>query len=92
MPLTCDQAFKIFDTLKPDATGCINYTGVTGKLPPGYRVIINLKDGTQISASRLALERKLGYSLNGSSARHTCRNPSCINADHLYEVFAQPVA
>ena len=45
---------------------------------------IQVIDGKQIRASRIALTIKLGRSLN-ALALHTCDNPGCVKPDHLYE-------
>jgi hypothetical protein len=85
--MTRDAACKIFDSLKPDKSGCVNFVGVRGTARPGYRSFIQV-DGLQVPANRFALERKLGRSIApGFQARHTCGNPSCVAPDHLVETM-----
>ena len=83
--MTRAEAYKIFDGIKPDKHGCINFTGIRGSHPPGYRYLISV-DGLQMGANRLALERKLGRAIYPNfQARHLCGNLSCVNPAHLVE-------
>ena len=62
--------------------GCLEWQA--GRLPKGYG---RLRVGARrVTASRLALEWKLGRELRpGMFALHTCDNPPCYLPDHLYE-------
>jgi hypothetical protein len=83
--MTLEELEHIFDTTKPDAFGCLNWTGTTGAWGYG-RVWI---DGVgERRVNRLALERKLGRTiLPGHMALHHCNNSACFSTEpgHVYE-------
>jgi HNH endonuclease len=67
-------------------TGCWNWTGVVNHR--GYGRYHYTTDSRVIngSAHRLALELALGRPLiEDMNACHTCDNPPCCNAEHLFE-------
>jgi hypothetical protein len=69
--MTRAEACKILDALKPDANGCMVFTGVRNTSRPGHRFFIQV-DGLQVPAHRFALARKLGRPITqGFQARHT---------------------
>jgi len=68
-------------------SGCIEWT--KGRTPDGYGdfsfITPDRKRGHGL-ANRLALELRLGRPLRpGMCALHTCDNPPCCNAEHLFE-------
>jgi hypothetical protein len=69
--MTREAAFALLDSLKPDKRGCINFVGVRGTSPVGYRYFLFV-DGQQVSANRLALERKLKRPIHDSFRQGIC--------------------
>jgi hypothetical protein len=80
---------------KPQANGCINWTGVTNNIGYpfiGFRTIDATtgepeKNSTRMMlATRLALMIKLGRAIQpGMNSNHSCNNKLCCNPDHLEE-------
>ena len=68
-------------TVDPD-TGCWNWTG--GKTTPGYGRI-----GRDQYAHRFFYEQAVGPIPPGLVIDHLCRNPSCVNPQHLEPVTQQ---
>lgn len=66
----------------PDA--CWPWMGY--RMPKGYgQIRVGGQGGTAITTHRLALELALGRPLGpGEMACHTCDNPPCCNARHLF--------
>ncbi len=62
--------------------GCIIWTGT--KTKEGYGFIV--AEGTNKSTHRVAYELAKGVIPDGLFIDHLCRNPSCINPDHLEAV------
>ncbi len=56
----------------------------TGQKRRGYGRFWNF--GRNVSAHRFAYEQSVGPILPGLSLDHLCRNPSCVNPDHLEPV------
>lgn len=67
------------------ATGCWNFSGYIRK--DGYAGTITAPDGRpRVSAHVAYYERKNGRVAAGFIVDHTCRNPRCVNPDHLEAV------
>ena len=54
----------------------------SGELGSGGHAVTNI-GGRTVSAYRLMYERAKGLIPDGLELDHLCRNPSCINPDHL---------
>jgi len=66
----------------PQDSGCVLWSGPIGK--KGYPAMTI--DCKAVRINRYVLAKKLGRSLKkGMYACHTCHNPGCISAEHLYE-------
>lgn len=79
--MTLDERIK-FIGWDVTPTGCHEWRGGLGDT--GYPRLLIL--GTQYYIHRVSLERNLGRPLlSGMFACHTCDNPSCINAERLFE-------
>jgi hypothetical protein len=64
-------------------TGCWNWKH--GKTSLGYAVAYN-DNHRPYYAHRFMYEQKYGRIIEGKEPDHTCKNPSCINPDHLEPV------
>jgi len=62
--------------------GCIEWTGY--RLPKGYGRF--RARGGQVYAHRWAYEEQCGPIPDGLHIDHLCRNPSCVNVEHLEAV------
>ena len=62
--------------------GCWNWTA--GRTPQGYGNVRHL--GRHVYAHRFAYEQIVGAIPAGLQIDHLCRNPSCVNPDHLEPV------
>lgn len=49
----------------------------------GYGQIYDWKNKTTIKAHRLFYENKFGKIPEGMTINHKCKNPSCVNPDHM---------
>lgn len=75
------ERFKKFTS--PDRlTACVNWIGA--KAGRGYGVFA--LDGKQVYAHRFAYEMAKGPIPSGLEIDHLCRNPACVNPDHLEAV------
>lgn len=61
--------------------GCIIWTGF--KDSGGYGCFYERPSNKKSAAHRLSYEMAKGKIPDGYVVRHTCHNPSCVNADHL---------
>ena len=64
------------------ATGCWNWNGATSQGRAGFVVI----DGREVRAYRFLYERENGPIPEGLVLDHRCRNPRCVNPEHLEPV------
>ena len=79
-----NTAQDFYNRLKPNANGCLEWTGC---LSYGYGTLQYQKK--QHRAHRLAYELKHGAIPHGMHVCHTCDNPKCCNTDHLFLGTAQ---
>jgi hypothetical protein len=89
--VTRNQAYALFDRIKPNGSGCVYFLGIKDNNPRGYRYSVTI-DQHPIKADRVALERKLKRPLHPGFHPFHCSNPSCINPAHLFEVGRNGVA
>lgn len=69
------------ENIRPDVrTGCWHWSGRVG--PRGYGIFGNKNS----SAHRLAYEMRCGPVPDGLVIDHLCRNPLCVNPEHLQAV------
>lgn len=66
--------------------GCWEWSGCHGKL--GYALLSVNKDGhwTTVNAHKFAYENLVGPTPIGKELDHKCRNPGCVNPEHLEPV------
>lgn len=87
--LTGHAACKKFQPMKKvsidPSTGCWNFLGEKTKLGYGYLNTFRRANG-RIMAHRWYYEATKGLIPEGLSLDHKCRNPSCVNPDHLEAV------
>ena len=76
---TPEESFQARATPANDGSGCILWTG--SKAPTGHG-IIGGRGGTRL-AYRYAWEKENGSVPEGMLLDHACRNPSCVNVEHL---------
>jgi hypothetical protein len=78
-PLTVERFLA--KVAPPDGSGCVTWTGATSR---GYG---RFRDGTKtFLAHRWAYETFVGPIPDGLELDHLCRNPGCVNPDHLEPV------
>ncbi len=64
------------------ADGCIPW--LAGKTRKGYGLLRTNSSGSRTTAHRIAWVLKHGDLSPGVLVLHSCDNPSCVNADHLF--------
>lgn len=74
-----DKFYSKMDEM--DSEGCINWLGTKNK--KGYGTFSN-KNFKTAYAHRIAYIIKNGEIPEGLLACHTCDNPGCVNADHIF--------
>lgn len=80
--MKADLRFWSFVEFALDGSGCLVWTGSRNQL--GYGLF--RADGRTISAHRWAYIERNGRVPEGLVLDHLCRNPSCVNPDHLEAV------
>ena len=67
-------------------TGCWNWTGAKGSAGYGTIIVHDEKGKHGRGAHRVSYEQLVGPVPAGLELDHLCRNPSCINPEHLEPV------
>lgn len=82
MHLTPEERF--FARVEPSPNGCLLWTGEVSR--KGYGRFILDESRTRVLAHRWAYERERGPIPEGLQLDHLCRNPPCVNPDHVEPV------
>lgn len=84
-PANLRERFEQKFTRSPEPDGCWPWHG--GKTSRGYgQIRPEGKRGPQVYAHRLSYEFYVGPIPDGLQLDHGCRNPPCVNPDHLEPV------
>ena len=85
-PIPCHQSLYSawWDRVDFAVSGCWNWTGATAER--GYGLVYNPQTKRFVRAHRRVYEMCVGPIPDGLEIDHLCRNPRCINPDHLEPV------
>lgn len=80
-PLDGNTAARFWRKTQRAGNGCVTWLG--GKTTDGYGRFLH---GKQVPAHRVAYQDKHGSIEAGLTLDHLCKNPGCVNPDHLEPV------
>ena len=77
--------YRLMAKTTTDENGCINFHGAKARGGYGFVRV----DGKNLYTHRVAYESQVGMIPEGMVIDHLCRNPACVNVEHLEVVTPQ---